>query len=160
MSGYRETFQVVYQEIQSQETGLTLLPVLRLAGRMTGIHTVTVDCAQPYELAQWWRQVIGWPFHEETEKDDDEVMLMAPSEPHLLFIKVPEGKSVKNRVHLDVRPDGDGTRDQEVERLIGLGAKPYEDHRNADGTGWVTLLDPEGNEFCVCRSEAERDATS
>ncbi|MEU8271490.1 VOC family protein [Sphaerisporangium sp. NPDC049002] len=121
---------------------------------------MTVDCAQPYELAQWWHEATGWPFHEATEKDDDEVMLMAPSEPHLLFIRVPEGRTTKNRVHFDVTAQGDGTRDEEVERLVGLGAKRYEDHRNPDGSGWVTLLDPEGNEFCVCRSQAERDAAS
>ncbi len=127
---------------------------------MIGIHTVTVDCAQPYELAEWWHQATGWPFHEATEKDDDEVMLMAPSEPHLLFIRVPEGKQAKNRVHFDVTAQAGGTRDQEVERLVGLGAEQHEDHRNPDGTGWVTLLDPEGNEFCVCRGQAERDAAS
>ncbi|MCW2882480.1 MAG: glyoxalase [Sphaerisporangium sp.] len=138
---------------------MTALLVLRLGGRMIGIHAVTIDCAQPYELAQWWSKATGWPLHEETEKDDEEVMLVAPKEPYLLFIRVPEGKSGKNRVHIDSAPEG-STRDQEVERLIGLGAKPYEDHRKADGTGWVTLLDVEGNEFCVCRSQAERDATS
>jgi hypothetical protein len=87
-------------------------------------------------------------------------MLDALREPHLLFIRVPEGKSVKNRVHLDVSASDGRTRDEEVERLVGLGAKPYEDHRNPDGTGWMTLLDPEGNEFCVCRSQAERDGTT
>nr|WP_198167252.1 VOC family protein [Microbispora sp. ATCC PTA-5024] len=48
--------------------------------------------------------------------------------------------------------------DQEVERLLGLGAKGHEDHRTPGGPGWFALLDPEGNEFCVCRSRAEREA--
>jgi hypothetical protein len=75
--------------------------------------------------------------------------------PKLLFIRVPEGKAGKNRVHLDVQPT-ERTRDQEVEWLLGLGARVFEDHRKPDGTGWVTMGDPEGNEFCVERSAAER----
>lgn len=83
-------------------------------------------------------------------------MLRTKQDPYLLFIRVPEGKTVKNRLHLDVNGTDGRTRDQEVEWLSGLGAKIFEDHRNADGTGWVTMLDPEGNEFCVCRSKAEK----
>nr|WP_207916894.1 VOC family protein [Micromonospora sp. KC723] len=71
---------------------------------------------------------------------------------------VAEGTVVKNRVHLDLQPQ-DRTRDEEVDRLIGIGAKLFEDHRRPDGTGWVTLADPEGNEFCVERGVAERAAT-
>ena len=62
---------------------------------------------------------------------------------------------VKNRVHLDLLPTN-RSRDEEVERLLGLGATLVEDHRQADGVGWVTLADPEGNEFCVERSLKER----
>jgi hypothetical protein len=62
---------------------------------------------------------------------------------------------VKNRIHFDWMPT-ERTRDEEVERIIGLGAKLYEDHRAADGRGWVTLLDHEGNEFCIERGKAER----
>jgi hypothetical protein len=76
----------------------------------------------------------------------------------LLFLAVPDAKTVKNRAHLDLRPT-DRTRDEEVERVLALGAVQVDDRRNADGTGWVVLTDPEGNEFCVCRSAAERAAT-
>ncbi|MGH3516383.1 MAG: VOC family protein [Natronosporangium sp.] len=69
---------------------------------------------------------------------------------------VTEAKMVKNRVHLDWMPT-DRTRDEEVDRVIGLGAELYQDHRRADGLGWVALLDPEGNEFCVESSTAERE---
>jgi predicted enzyme related to lactoylglutathione lyase len=72
----------------------------------------------------------------------------------LLFIDVPEGKTVKNRLHLDLAPT-DRTRDEEVERLLARGATMHQDLRKPDG-GWATLLDPEGNEFCVLRSESER----
>ncbi|GAA0406165.1 VOC family protein [Microbispora corallina] len=125
---------------------------------MIEIQTVTVDSERPYELAQWWSAALGWPLVD-SEPEDDEVLLDRPDgPPHLLFIKVPEGKSVKNRIHLDVVPTEGRTRDQEVERLLGLGAKEHEDHRTPGGPGWFTLLDPEGNEFCVCRSRAEREA--
>jgi hypothetical protein len=124
---------------------------------MIEIQAVTVDCAEPYRLAQWWSEATGWPI-DDAKSDDDEVALVQPGLPWLLFIRVPEGKTGKNRVHLDVNGADGRTRDEEVERLLALGAKPYEDHRNPDGTRWVTLLDPEGNEFCVCRSPAERAA--
>ncbi|NUW32272.1 VOC family protein [Nonomuraea sp. SMC257] len=124
---------------------------------MIEIHAVTIDAADPYELASWWSNATGLPLHEENEPGDDEVMLRTKQDPFLLFIRVPEGKTVKNRVHLDVNGTEGRTRDEEVERLLGLGATVFEDHRKADGTGWVTLHDPEGNEFCVCRSQAEKD---
>ena len=75
--------------------------------------------------------------------------------PNLLFQVVPEPKRVKNRVHLDLGPT-ERTRDQEVARLEAAGATVVGDHRNPDGTGWVVMADPEGNEFCVERSDAER----
>jgi predicted enzyme related to lactoylglutathione lyase len=83
---------------------------------------------------------------------------MLPEGPEILFIQVPEGKAGKNRLHLDLQPDI--RRDEEVERLLGLGAALVDDQRRPDGTGWVVLADPEGNEFCVERSAAERAATS
>ena len=70
---------------------------------------------------------------------------------------MPEDKQVKNRLHLDLRPSA-GTRDEEVARVVGLGATQLDDQRNDDGTGWVVLADPEGNEFCILRSQAEVDA--
>ncbi|MBG0826518.1 VOC family protein [Planomonospora sp. ID67723] len=123
---------------------------------MIDIHYVTFDCAQPYELAAFWSEATGLGFHPATEKDDDEVLLVG-EKTNLLFIRVPEGKTVKNRVHLDVTGSAGTTRDQEVERLLALGATVQADRREADGGGWVTMLDPEGNEFCVCRSQAERE---
>ncbi|MEU8385113.1 VOC family protein [Streptosporangium sp. NPDC048865] len=122
---------------------------------MIDVHCVTFDCARPYELAAFWRDATGGELHPDTEKDDDEVLLRG-GRADLLFIRVPEGKAVKNRVHLDVTGSAGTTRDEEVERLTGLGATVFEDHRAPDGGGWVTMLDPEGNEFCVCRAEYER----
>ena len=61
---------------------------------------------------------------------------------------LPDGKQVKNRVHLDLRPV-DRTREEEVGRVLALGATQLADHRRPDGRGWITLADPEGNEFCI-----------
>lgn len=121
------------------------------------IRNVTVDADNPWTLAAFWAQVTGWTVHPESEPDDEEVLLQAAegAMPRLLFIRVPDKRVVKNRLHLDIA-HADGTRDAEVVRLTGLGATVYEDHRRPDGTGWVTMRDPEGNEFCVERSDAER----
>lgn len=149
--------------VRGRETCLTVLPVLLFPDAMIEIQCLSVDCHDPYALAQWWSEATGWPLAD-SEPGDDEVMLEPPAgarhQVPLLFTRVPEGKTVKNRLHLDVNATDGRSRDEEVERLLGLGAKPYEDHRNPDGTGWMTLLDPEGNEFCVCRSEAERAAAA
>jgi predicted enzyme related to lactoylglutathione lyase len=121
------------------------------------MRNVTVDCADARALGHFWSQALGWHLF----FDDDPEVLVTPAFPRggegptMLFIPVPEPRSVKNRLHLDLQPE-DRTRDEEVERLVGLGATVVEDHRNADGTGWVWLADPEGNDFCVERSAAER----
>jgi Glyoxalase-like domain len=128
------------------------------------IRTITFDCADPYLLAGFWSQVTGYQEDPENTNhpDDPEGLLLAPDgSASLLFIKVPEGKAVKNRVHLDLAPPAappgaptDVTadaRDAEVQRVLALGATLVEDHRRPDRTGWVTLADPEGNEFCVER---------
>jgi predicted enzyme related to lactoylglutathione lyase len=81
---------------------------------------------------------------------------MLPGGPVLFFNQVPEPKTVKNRLHLCLRPET--TREEEVERLTDLGATHVADHRGPEGTGWVVLADPEGNEFCVLRGDAERAA--
>ncbi|MFD5792595.1 VOC family protein [Streptomyces diastatochromogenes] len=116
------------------------------------IRHVTIDCADAYALGSFWSQVLGQPLHEDDNPGDPEALIEAAG---LLFVTVPEPKTVKNRVHLDLQPQ-DRTRDEEVERLLVLGAALVDDHRKPDGTGWALLADPEGNEFCVERSAAER----
>ena len=128
------------------------------------IQHTTIDARDAYAQSVWWSGVLGYvdvagdpnlPGHEEC-------MIFPPaggdvpaeSRGRLLFIEVPEGKELKNRLHLDLRPV-DGTREQETERLLGLGATQLADHRRPDGSGWFTLADPEGNEFCILRSDAE-----
>jgi predicted enzyme related to lactoylglutathione lyase len=122
------------------------------------VRNLTFDCSDAHSLAHFWAEALGWNVY----FDDDPEVLVASSFPApdggpatLLFIPVPEGKTAKNRLHLDLSPET-GTRDEQVERLIGLGARLVDDRRKPDGTGWAVLADPEGNEFCVERSRGER----
>ncbi len=118
------------------------------------VRHVTIDCADAYALATFWAEALDGRLADDDHPGDPEATVESAGA-SLLFIRVPEGKTVKNRVHLDLQPQ-DRTRDEEVERLLALGATMSGDHRKPDGTGWATLLDPEGNEFCVERSKAER----
>jgi hypothetical protein len=121
------------------------------------ILNVTFDCADPRALARFWGQVTGWPVIEEPAPGYEESAVGGAGEgrPRLYFVKVPEGKIVKNRLHLDIIPT-DRTQDEEITRLTGLGATVVSDRRPE--FGWVILADPEGNEFDVEISLAERDA--
>ncbi|MFD7734986.1 VOC family protein [Kitasatospora phosalacinea] len=123
------------------------------------VQNVAVDCADAYRLALFWGEVTGGQVDPECGPGDRETQVTLPDGPVLYFHQVPEAKTVKNRVHLCLRPE-DRKRDAEVARLLALGAVPVGDHREADGTGWAVLADPEGNEFCVLRSAAERAAGS
>ena len=121
------------------------------------IQNIAVDGAHPFALAKFWSQVLDRPIHPDNEPDDEEVGVVLGGGVHeLLFIKVPEPKTVKNRLHLCLQPQLPSER--EVERLISLGASLHNDRRASDGSGWAVLLDPEGNEFCVLRSADERQA--
>lgn len=120
------------------------------------VQNIAIDCADAYELARFWSRVTGHPVHPGDAPGDPEVDVLPAEGPALHFNQVPEAKRGKNRVHLCLRPET--SRDQEVERLLGLGAAFVADHRNPDGTGWAILADPEGNEFCVLRSESDRAA--
>lgn len=116
------------------------------------IQAVSVDSTDPRVPAAFWEAALGW---RRTYEVDDEIVL-EPAEgspedgvsPDLLFLKVPENKSVKNRLHLDLRPTD---RDAEVARLEGLGATQVSVGQGPDVT-WVVMADPDGNEFCVLRA--------
>jgi hypothetical protein len=121
------------------------------------IFNITFDCADPRALARFWGQVTGWPVTEEPRPGYEESAVGTPGEgrPRLYFVKVPEPKTIKNRLHLDVMPT-DRSQEQEIAWLIRLGATVVSDRRPE--LGWVILADPEGNEFCVEISRAELDA--
>ncbi|MDF1603433.1 VOC family protein [Nocardioides sp. YIM 152315] len=121
-------------------------------------HT-TVDCTNAYELSEWWKVVLGYVDIDGDPNlpDHEECMIRDPETGHMvLFIEVPEAKSTKNRLHFDLRPRS-ATRDEELEILVAHGATVVDDLRGkyGPGTAWVVLADPEGNEFCILRSEAE-----
>ena len=115
---------------------------------------MTIDCSDAYALGSFWSEVLGLSLHQDDKPGDEEALI---EDAGLLFVTVPEVKSQKNRIHFDLQPQ-DRTREEEVERLLALGAVLVDDHRKPDGTGWAVLADPEGNEFCVERSAGERAA--
>ncbi|MGN6252756.1 MAG: VOC family protein [Marmoricola sp.] len=112
---------------------------------------ICIDAHDPYAQTMWWAQVLEDDFSVVEEwdmkPDDEECGLGGPDDRYLLFLKVPESKTIKNRMHLCLRPT-DRSRDEEVERILGLGATMYDDRRDGE-RGWAVLADPEGNEFCV-----------
>jgi len=122
-----------------------------------------VDCADPATLSRFWAAALGYEVLDESAdmveigpggRTDEQLLgelRSGPAVPTLIFIRVPEPKSVKNRLHLDLSPI-DSDRDSEVARLAGLGAR-ITDLAPPDST-WVVMTDPEGNEFCVLRSLA------
>ncbi len=119
------------------------------------IQNICFDCHDAYALAEFWSKVLGIPMDPEDSPGTDEAGFDLPTGQSLLFLQVPEPKTVKNRAHLCLTPDI--PRDDEVARLLGIGATLNDDQRNPDGSGWVVLADPEGNEFCILRSAAERE---
>jgi predicted enzyme related to lactoylglutathione lyase len=120
------------------------------------IYNVSFDCADTLALAAFWSQVMEHPVGEGS--DAEEAWIEPENAVNLFFQAVPEPKAVKNRVHVCLRPSGH--REQEVQRLVGIGATVAADHRTPEGLGWVVLADPEGNEFCVLRGIADREAAS
>jgi hypothetical protein len=116
---------------------------------------LAIDCADPSGLARFWCSVLGY----EVQVEDAGIVTIGvprvpegtnqpgPVPPTLTFAHVPEGKTVKNRLHLDVSPT-DREQGEEVRRLLDLGAR-HADVGQGDDESWVVLADPEGNEFCV-----------
>jgi catechol 2,3-dioxygenase-like lactoylglutathione lyase family enzyme len=119
---------------------------------------IVLDCRDPAAQASFWAAALGYhivrsedgqveigPWEQEPT-DLAEQVRRAPCVPTLVFVAVAEGKTVKNRLHLDVRPV-DGFADAEVRRLVRLGARPTDVGQGS--APWTVLADPEGNEFCV-----------
>ncbi|MFJ9082554.1 VOC family protein [Streptomyces sp. NPDC102384] len=131
-----------------------------MASRFTEL---VVDCHDPERLAAFWCEVLDFKVLERSE-DKVEIGSWEPTveevrarqmPPTLVFIRVPEGKSVKNRLHLDVSPI-DRSTDDEATRLLALGATTV-DVGQGPGRNWVVMADPEGNEFDVLRTLAPSD---
>ncbi|KAB8176785.1 MULTISPECIES: VOC family protein [Microbispora] len=121
---------------------------------------LVVDCHDPERLAAFWCAVLDFKVIDRSEGKVEigsweptvEEVRARQMPPTLVFIRVPEGKTVKNRLHLDVSPI-DGSTDDEVARLLGLGAAKV-DVGQGSGRSWVVMADPEGNEFDVLRTLA------
>jgi hypothetical protein len=137
---------------------------------------VVIDSAAPHELADWWAETLGWPVEQQDEAFIQRMVESGaaseadttrhrgalvwrigaalnspdPGRPRVLFQQVPEAKTVKNRVHLDVRVGTDEVA-AVVDRLIAKGATHLHDGRQGGPYTWITLADPEGNELCVTR---------
>ena len=115
----------------------------------SALTEVVIDAADPSRLAAWWAEVLGW---ERTDEDETGVEISPPGggRPKLVFVLVPDPKSGKNRVHIDVNPTG-CDQEEELARLRALGATDV-DVGQGDQT-WYVLADPEGNEFCLLRTK-------
>jgi catechol 2,3-dioxygenase-like lactoylglutathione lyase family enzyme len=122
-------------------------------------YSVVVDCEDVAAQSRWWAAALGWKVVYEA---DDEVVIAPESAldpdssirseqrgPGLVFVPVPEQKSLKNRLHIDLAPPVDADQESEVLRLEGLGAKRVDIGQDGARVTWVVMADPEGNEFCV-----------
>jgi Glyoxalase-like domain len=124
-------------------------------------YSVVVDCKDVSAQSRWWAQVLDWRISYESAR---EVVLVPPHAdrpravpvgeqgPGLIFVPVPEGKSTKNRLHIDLAPPADQNQEAEVRRLEALGARRVDIGQHRDNVSWVVMADPEGNEFCVLSS--------
>jgi hypothetical protein len=118
------------------------------------IQCLCIDTTDPSALATFWEEALGW---RRTFDELDEVCIEPPEGsredgvvPDLLFLRVPETKVIKNRLHLDLRPDDQAA---EVARLEQLGASRTDVGQRGDVT-WIVMVDPHGNEFCILRALA------
>jgi len=125
-------------------------------------YSVVVDCSDARRQAAWWAEALDWTVQFESDEEcviipswaDELVVRDTPWErtgPGMVFVPVPEGKTVKNRLHIDLAPHTSQDRDAEIARLERLGARRVDVGQSADVT-WTVLADPEGNEFCVLSS--------
>jgi predicted enzyme related to lactoylglutathione lyase len=122
------------------------------------IRHLSIDCAEPFTVATFWSGALRARMNDDDMPGDQECAVHLPEgnfPPRILFLRVPDARIVKNRLHLDIEPSEGATRAEEVERLTELGATLIRDHLGPSGLGWTVMTDPEGNEFCVESSADE-----
>ena len=122
-------------------------------------YTVVVDCRDVAAQSRWWAEVLDWRVAYQAANEVvlvpphvlDQTRVIPPAErgPGLIFVPVPEGKTLKNRLHIDLAPSPDAGQEAEVRRLEELGAGRVDMGQDPDQVSWVVMADPEGNEFCV-----------
>ena len=122
-----------------------------MGGMAAFVSQLVIDAAEPATLARWWIQVLDWPISYEDETGDEVEITPPVGGTPWLFVRVPDAKSTKNRLHVDVRPPDGSSQAAELERLLALGATRVDVGQGPDVT-WHVLADPEGNEFCLLRS--------
>jgi predicted enzyme related to lactoylglutathione lyase len=123
-------------------------------------YSVVVDCDDLHAQARWWADVLDWQLV--FEADDEAVIIPKDAEdrqlsadewtrvgPGLVFVSVPEGKTVKNRLHIDLAPHSTDDRDALIKSLLARGATKVDVGQDDSTVSWTVLADPEGNEFCV-----------
>jgi hypothetical protein len=122
----------------------------------THLTSVVIDANDPAALARWWSDALGWPvtYEEEGEVVVEPLGELEDQVPALVFVLVPDAKVIKNRVHLDFGSTSQAHQDEQVDRLLSIGATRAEVGQTGDET-WEVLADPEGNEFCVLRGSME-----
>jgi hypothetical protein len=122
-------------------------------------YSVVVDCRDVAAQSRWWAEALDWRI---TYEAADEVVVVPPHAldparniprlergPGLIFVRVPEGKAVKNRLHIDLAPSPGAGQEAEVRRLEDRGARRVGIGQDSEKVSWVVMADPEGNEFCV-----------
>ena len=114
---------------------------------------LVIDCADPRRVAEFWAQVLDYNVIERGSQGEVEIGSKLSGAPTLVFVPVPEPKTVKNRVHIDVNPTS-ADQDAELQRLLALGARRVDVGQTAE-VSWVVLADPEGNEFCLLRRQVD-----
>jgi len=126
-------------------------------------YTIVIDCHDIAAQARWWAEVLDWHI---VYEDEHEVAVVprdmsedpiaadrwASTPPGLVFVPVPEGKEVKNRLHIDLAPHVSDDRQAQIDRLVALGARRVDVGQDRADVTWEVLADPEGNEFCVLSS--------
>jgi len=112
------------------------------------VGEITVDCNDVATVAAFWSAALSIPVDPDASPYVASMNREGAELPRFLFLKVPEGKTAKNRLHLDLLVDAASSRDEEVARLVGLGAI-HQGDKDEWGHSWAVLNDPEGNEFCL-----------
>jgi Glyoxalase-like domain len=123
-------------------------------------YSVVVDCRDLHAQARWWADVLDWQLV--FEADDEAAIVPKHAQdrpipaaewttagPGMVFVRVPEGKVVKNRLHIDLAPHSTDDRDALIESLLARGATKADIGQDDSTASWTVLADPEGNEFCV-----------
>jgi glyoxalase superfamily protein len=114
---------------------------------------LVIDCHNPLRVAEFWAAVLNYDIIDRGPQGEIEIGGKLPGAPTLVFVAVPEGKTLKNRIHIDINPT-DTDQDNELRRLVRLGARRVDVGQGND-VSWIVMADVEDNEFCLLRRRVE-----